>query len=191
MRWPPSLARDFPAPILFVQHIGAHPGELWKLVSASEGDLPQPGTIYIAPPDHHMLLDAQVIRLSRGPKERHARPAIDLLVRSAALHYESRAIGVVLTGMLDDGSAGLWAIKEGGGAPVAQDPADVYPPRMTQSALACVTADHVVPLARLGSLLYDLACHGAAASSGLLQRPDRPARPASDSLRLLHPQGAG
>ena len=195
----PCLARDFPAPILFVQHIGAHPSELWKLVSARgpnravsarDGDLPRPGTIYIAPPDHHMLLDALAIRLSRGPKERHAGPAIDPLFRSVALHFGSRAIGVVLTGMLDDGSAGLRAIKESGGTAVVQDPADAYAPSMPQSALDCVTADHVVPLAGLGSLLYELACRVAAGPSGLLQRADRPIRPASDGRRLAPSQGA-
>ena len=162
----PALPRDFPAPILFVQHIGAHRSELWKLVAArgpnaavaaSDGDVSRPGTIYIAPPDQHMRLDGPVIRLSRGPKEHHARPAIDPLFRSAALHYGPRAIGVVLTGMLDDGSAGLRAIKDCGGTAVVQYPADAHAPSMPQSALACVDADHVVPLASLGQLLYDLA----------------------------------
>ena len=160
------LPCDFPAPILFVQHIGAHRSELWKLMStrgpnvavvASDGDVPRPGTIHIAPPDQHMLLDGHVIRLSRGPKEHHARPAIDPLFRSAALDYGPRAIGVVLTGMLDDGSAGLRAIKDCGGTAVVQDPADAQAPSMPRSALACVEADHVVPLAALGPLLYELA----------------------------------
>ena len=161
-----ALPRNFPAPILFVQHIGAHPSELWKLVSArgpnpavnaSDGDVPRPGTIYIAPPDQHMLLDGPVIRLSRGPKEHHARPAIDPLFRSAALSCGPRAIGVVLTGMLEDGSAGLRAIKDCGGTAVVQDPADAQSPSMPRSALACVDADHVVPLAALSPLLYALA----------------------------------
>ncbi|MDB5885148.1 MAG: CheB methylesterase [Polaromonas sp.] len=166
------LPRDFPAPVLFVQHIGAHPSELWKLVSArgpnkavtaADGDLPRPGMIHIAPPDHHMLLEENVIRLSRGPKEHHARPAIDPLFRSAALQYGPRVIGVVLTGMLDDGSAGLRAIKRCGGTAVVQDPADAFAPSMPQSALACVAADHVVPLAALGPLLYELASRPAPA----------------------------
>lgn len=145
----------------------------------------RPGTIYIAPPDHHLLLDALAMRLSRGPKERQARPAIDPLFRPAALHHGSRAIGVVLTGLLDDGSAGLRARKEGGGTAVVQDRADACPPRMPQSALDSVTADPVVPLARLGALLYELACRVAAAPSGLLLRPDRPARPAGERRPAL------
>ena len=175
----PALPRNFPAPILFVQHIGAHRSELYKLVNArgpnravtaSDGDVPRPGTIHIAPPDHHMLLDGHVIRLSRGPKEHHARPAIDPLFRSAALDYGPRAIGVVLTGMLDDGSAGLRAIKDCGGTAVVQDPADAHAPSMPQSALACVDADHVVPLAALGPLLYELASRPGGAT-GLPEPP--------------------
>lgn len=154
------LPRDFPAPILFVQHIGAHPSELSRLVSArgpnpalaaADGDVPRPGTIHIAPPDQHMLLDGPVIRLSCGP----------------------RAIGVVLTGMLDDGSAGLRAIKGCGGTAVVQDPADAHAPSMPRCALACVEADHVVPLAALGPLLYSLASRAVLASAA--GRPEPPA----------------
>ena len=189
-----ALPRDFPAPILFVQHIGAHPSELWKLVSArgpnaavtaADGDLPQPGTIYIAPPDQHMLLDGPVIRLSRGPKEHHARPAIDPLFRSAALDYGPRAIGVVLTGMLDDGSAGLRAIKDCGGTAVVQDPADAHAPSMPRSALACVAADHVVPLAALGPLLYELVSRPAGVDGAIaITEPFTP-------LRLEHAVSLG
>ena len=178
----PALVRDFPAPILFVQHIGAHRNELCKLVSArgpnvavtaSDGDMPRPGTIYIAPPDLHMLLDGRVIRLSRGPKEHHARPAIDPLFRSAALSRGPFAIGVVLTGMLDDGSAGLRAIKDCGGTAVVQDPADALAPDMPRNALACVEADHVVPLAVLGPLLHDLASRLAVrAATGMAPPPE-------------------
>jgi two-component system chemotaxis response regulator CheB len=97
--------------------------------------VPAAGTIHVAPPDHHMLLENGVIRVTRGPKEHHARPAIDPLFRSAALELGPRAIGVVLTGMLDDGSAGLRAIKDCGGTAVVQDPADAYEPSMPRAAL--------------------------------------------------------
>ena len=184
-----ALPGNFPAPILFVQHIGAHASELCKLVSARgpnpaltpvDGDVPRPGTIYIAPPDQHMLLDGPVIRLSRGPKEHHARPAIDPLFRSAALHCGPRAIGVVLTGMLDDGSAGLRAIKDCGGTAVVQDPADAHAPSMPRSALACVEADHVVPLAALAPLLHDLARRPARLVSAIAM-PEPP-----DTFRREH-----
>lgn len=162
----PTLAANFPAPILVVQHIGAHPSQLWQLVQARgpnaavvgrDGMAPQPGTIYFAPPDHHMLLEGGLIRLWRGPKEHHTRPAINPLFRSAALDCGPRVIGVVLTGRLDDGSAGLRAIKDCGGTAVVQDPLDAHTPDMPRNALAHVKADYVVPLAALGPLLYELA----------------------------------
>jgi two-component system chemotaxis response regulator CheB len=128
-----------------------------RAVEAREGDTPTPGTIYVAPPDHHMLLESGVVRLTRGPKEHHARPAIDPLFRSAALDCGPRAVGVVLTGMLDDGSAGLRAIKDCGGIAVVQDPAEAHEPSMPKSAMAAVQVDHVVPLQRMARLLFELA----------------------------------
>jgi two-component system chemotaxis response regulator CheB len=136
-------------------------------VTASDGEVPRPGIIHIAPPDQHMLLKGNVIRLSGGPKEHHARPAIDPLFRSTALDCGPRAIGMVLTGILDDGSVGLRAIKECGGTAVVQDPADAHAPSMPRSALACVDPDHVVPL------LYDLASRPADAASGMPHPPRR------------------
>jgi two-component system, chemotaxis family, protein-glutamate methylesterase/glutaminase len=161
-----ELPGGFPAPVFFVQHIGTHRSQLASLLSergpnravdAKEGEVPAAGTIYIAPPDHHMLLEGGVIRLSRGPKEHHARPAIDPLFRSAALDCGPRAVGVVLTGRLDDGSAGLRAIKDCGGIAVVQDPADAHEPSMPQSAMAAVQVDHVVALREMGRLLLELA----------------------------------
>ncbi|QGW81878.1 chemotaxis protein CheB [Variovorax paradoxus] len=161
-----ELPAGFPAPIFFVQHIGAHRSHLASLlndrgpnraVEAQQGDVPAAGTIYIAPPDHHMLLEGGVVRLTRGPKEHHARPAIDPLFRSAALDYGPRAVGVVLTGRLDDGSAGLRAIKDCGGIAVVQDPAEAHEPSMPQSAMAAVQVDHVVALRGMGQFLFQLA----------------------------------
>ncbi|SDH42668.1 chemotaxis protein CheB [Variovorax sp. OV700] len=161
-----ALPAEFPAPIFFVQHIGAHRSQLASLLSGrgpnravegNEGEVPTPGTIYIAPPDHHMLLEGGLVRLTRGPKEHHARPAIDPLFRSAALDCGPRAVGVVLTGMLDDGSAGLRAIKDCGGIAVVQDPAEAHEPGMPQSAMAAVQVDHVVALREMGRLLFELA----------------------------------
>jgi two-component system chemotaxis response regulator CheB len=160
-----ALPADFPAPILFVQHIGAHRSQLPSLVSShgpnravspDDGAVPEPGTIYIAPSDQHMMVDGGRLRLSRGPKENHARPAIDPLFRSAALEWGSRVIGVVLTGMLDDGSAGLRAVKDCGGIAVVQDPSDAAEPSMPESAMSSTNVDHVVPLDQLAGLLYGL-----------------------------------
>jgi two-component system, chemotaxis family, protein-glutamate methylesterase/glutaminase len=160
-----QLAPDFAAPILAVQHVGSYPSVLPSLLSR-QGPLPaahavdgQPlvaGQITIAPPDHHMLVERDVIRLTRGPKEHHARPAIDPLFRSAALNWGPAAIGVVLTGLLDDGTPGLQAIKQAGGTVVVQDPEDAESPSMPVHALRHVAVDHKVPLAAMGKLLTHL-----------------------------------
>src|ERR1700712_180297 len=125
------LPADLAAPVLVVLHIGAHPSTLPELLSArgplaaqhgQDGEVLEGGRIYIAPPDHHMLLVGDRLGLNRGPKEHHARPAIDPLFLSAALSRGTDVIGVILTGMLDDGTFGLQAIKACGGAAVVQDP---------------------------------------------------------------------
>ena len=181
-----ALPPRFPAVVLVVQHIGANPSILPELLRsrganpalhAADGDALLPGTIYVAPPDHHMLLERDRIRLTRGPKENHARPAIDPLFRSAALHWGPRVIGVVLSGQLDDGTAGLLAIKECGGRAIVQDPASALEPSMPRSALAQVDVDLVLPLAEIGPALMRMV--GAeppretAAASELVRREVR------------------
>jgi len=105
-----------------------------------------------------MLVEARgTIRLSRGPKENRARPAIDPLFRSAALAFGADVIGVILTGNLDDGTAGLLAVKQSGGRTVIQDPVDAVAPSMPRSAARHVQIDHKVPLARLAPLLVRLS----------------------------------
>ncbi|WKB53567.1 chemotaxis protein CheB [Eleftheria terrae] len=157
-----ALPADFPAAVLVVLHIGMHRSALPRLL-ASVGPLParhavhgepmHAGCIYVAPPDRHLLVSQGSLRLSRGPKENHSRPAIDPLLRSAAVDCRARVIGVVLTGYLDDGSAGLAAVKACGGLAVVQDPEDAYAPQMPSSALATTAVDHVEPLSRLPALL--------------------------------------
>jgi two-component system, chemotaxis family, protein-glutamate methylesterase/glutaminase len=113
----------------------------------------EPGTITVAPPDHHLLLERGFVRVTKGPKENRFRPAIDPLFRSAAYVYGPRVIGVVLTGALDDGTAGLWTIKLRGGVAVVQDPAEALHPSMPMNALQNVAVDHSLPLAQIGPLL--------------------------------------
>ncbi|QJW84221.1 chemotaxis protein CheB [Ramlibacter terrae] len=157
-----ALPASFPAPVCIVQHIGRNPSILPGLLSheranravhAADGDRPAAGTIYIAPPDRHLLVEGPVLRVSHGAKENHARPAIDPLFRTAAVTWGPRVIGVVLTGQLDDGSAGLRAIKECGGTTVVQEPGTAAEPEMPASALAAAGADHCVPPAEIGPLL--------------------------------------
>jgi two-component system chemotaxis response regulator CheB len=123
----------------------------------ADGELIEYGKIYVAPPDHHLLLELGRIRLTKGPKENRFRPAIDPLFRSAAYSYGSRVVGVVLTGALDDGTAGLWAIKDRGGIAVVQDPAEAEQPSMPASALANVQVDHCLPLSDIPPLLITLS----------------------------------
>jgi two-component system chemotaxis response regulator CheB len=160
-----QLAPDFPAPILAVQHVGSHPSILPSLLAhkgrlaashAVDGERISPGRILVAPPDQHMMLADGTVRLSRAAKENHARPAIDPLFRSAAVAHGTGVIGVLLTGYLDDGTAGLQAIKRCGGTVVVQDPAEAFAPSMPASALRYVEVDHVVRLAEMGELLRTL-----------------------------------
>jgi two-component system chemotaxis response regulator CheB len=148
-----------------VLHIGDHASSLPELMSAAgplparharHGEVAQAGHVYVAPPDHHLLFDDGRLHLWHGPREHHTRPAIDPLFRSAALSAGPRAIGVVLTGRLDDGSAGLQAIKDCGGLAVVQDPADAEDPAMPLAALSAVRVDHQVPLRALPDLLAAL-----------------------------------
>jgi len=158
-----SLPKTFPGSLFVVMHSGPDSPGILDLILQRAGQLPaiqpkdgdriSPGTIYVAPPDHHMLVEPGRIRLSRGPKENRFRPAVDPLFRSAAQVYGPRVIGVVLTGGLDDGTAGLWAIKRLGGTAVVQDPEDALVASMPLSALKYVRVDYRVPLVELGPLL--------------------------------------
>ena len=102
---------------------------------AEDGEAFEQGTIYIAPPDHHMLVKERTVLVTKGARENRSRPAIDPLFRSAAVAHGPKVIGVVLTGMLDDGTAGMIAIKKCGGVTIVQDPADAKYPGMPQSAI--------------------------------------------------------
>jgi len=160
-----TLPASFPAVVLIVLHIGAHEsilasilrsGSTQPVAEGADGDEARPGHVYVAPPDRHMLLDHDRIRLSAGPREHYTRPAIDPLFRSAALTRGPRVIGVLLTGRLDDGVAGLQAIKECGGTVVVQDPATAEAPGMPRSALRLVAADRIVPLGAIAETLVEL-----------------------------------
>jgi two-component system, chemotaxis family, protein-glutamate methylesterase/glutaminase len=122
-----------------------------------DGEEIQPRQIYVAPPDWHMLIRPGHVHLSRGPRENATRPAVNPLFRSAARSYGPRVVGVILTGALDDGSAGLIAVEESGGVTIVQDPADAEVPGMPENALTYVDADHVLPLVEIAPRLIDLA----------------------------------
>lgn len=161
-----QLPPDFPATIFIVWHISPDYPSLLPQILARAASLPvdhaidkepiQMGRIYVAPPDHHLLVEPGVVRLSRGPRENRFRPAVDVLFRSAARSYGARVIGVVLTGSLDDGAAGLYAVKERGGIAVVQDPTDALHPSMPRAAMKAVAVDHCLPVSQIGALLVHL-----------------------------------
>ncbi|HEY0334368.1 MAG TPA: chemotaxis protein CheB [Stenotrophomonas sp.] len=174
-----QLPADFPACILVVQHIGAQPSELAHLlqrrsameVKFAESGLPlRPGVMYVAPPDRHLLVEDGVLCLTHDPKENYTRPAIDPLFRSAAIAHGPAVIGVVLSGLLDDGTAGLQAIKACGGVAVVQDPEDAQEPSMPHSARDNVSVDVVVPGAELAQALQALVGVSTIASSNTPER---------------------
>ena len=160
-----GLPRDLPAAVCIALHIGARPSNAPELfgragrlpaVFAAQGAPLLPGCIYVAPPDHHLLVAPGRLHLSRGPQGNRTRPAVDPLFRTAAEAYGPAAIGVILSGLLSDGTAGLSAIKGRGGTSVVQDPQDALYPGMPNSALAHVLVDHCVPVSGMAGLLVRL-----------------------------------
>ncbi len=162
-----AFPADLPAAVFIVVHIPARSiGILATVISAAgrlpvqqatDGMLIVPGNVYLAAPDHHLILGNGEMRLGRGPRENMARPAIDALFRSAAVSYGPRVIGVVLSGLLNDGASGLEAIKRCGGLTLVQDPLDAIADEMPRRAMQATTVDLSMPSARLGDVLSDLA----------------------------------
>lgn len=164
-----GLPANLSASVFVVLHIGAGingqsylPDILTKAgplpaVRPRDGEAIQHGTIYVAPPDYHLLITPERVQLSHGPKENRTRPAINPLFRSAAAAYGESVIGVILTGLLDDGVAGLAEIKRRGGVAVAEDPATALFPSMPYNATLKVEVDFVVPLPRIAGVISALA----------------------------------
>lgn len=162
-----SLPADFPASVFVVLHSPPQgPGLLPEIIRrnsalpvrhAADGEKILHGRVYVSKPDYHMMLEGNRIRVVRGPKENFHRPSIDALFRTAAECYGPRVVGVVLTGNLDDGTAGLYTVKKLGGVAIVQDPKDAVAPAMPKSALRNVKVDRCLPLALIGQLLVQLA----------------------------------
>jgi two-component system chemotaxis response regulator CheB len=127
-----------------------------------DGDLIEHGHIYVAPPDYHLILHRGRIELQRGPRENMQRPCINVMFRSAAAAYEERVAGVVLTGLLDDGAAGLWEIQQHGGSTIVQDPEEASYRSMPDSAIAGLNVEYILPLREIGSILARLSMHNDA-----------------------------
>jgi two-component system, chemotaxis family, protein-glutamate methylesterase/glutaminase len=176
-----GLPADFPAAVLIVLHIAATQKSLLagilsragplRAAPAMDGAPLRAGHIYVAVADHHLMVERDRIKVTRGPKENHFRPSIDVLFRSAAYYFGARAIGVVMSGALSDGSSGLFAIKRLGGLAVIQDPDEALYSSMPLSALSRVDVDYGLPAAEIGALL-----------SGLTKQPP----PRSEPLDAAH-----
>jgi two-component system chemotaxis response regulator CheB len=162
-----ALPADFPAAVLAVMHFPPHATSLLPLILGRRGPLPavhaedgaeiRPGTIYVAPPDRHLLVEGGRLRLSRGPRENGHRPAADALFRSAARAYGRCVVAVVLSGTLDDGTAGLSTVRRRGGVTVAQHPDDALFAGMPKTAIEAGVVDHVLPVRDIAPLLARLA----------------------------------
>src|SRR5689334_10290095 len=174
-----GLPADFPAAVFVVWHLSPGVRSVLPQVLTragplnahvpSDGDRIEPGRIYVAPNDHHMLLEKGYIRVARGPKENRFRPAVDPLFRSAAYIYGPRVIGIVLSGALDDGTSGLWSIKMRGGTAIVQDPEDAEHRSMPLNALGNVAVDYTLPVEKIGPLLARLVGEEAPARAGMAQ----------------------
>lgn len=182
-----ALLANFPAAILAVMHVGARNSVLPEILGktsalpvrfAEEREPVRAGRILLAPPDRHMLVanlaGQATVELTRGPKENHTRPAIDPLFRSAAAAFGPKVVGVVLSGYLDDGTAGLQAIKACGGKALVQEPQDAVAPSMPQSAIDHAGVDWRLPCAEIGPALLALANGTLAPASAAQSLPPVP-----------------
>jgi two-component system chemotaxis response regulator CheB len=177
------LQRDLPASVLVTIHLPSYArSSLDEVLSragplpasfAKNGDVLKKSRIYVAPPDRHLIVDGDRISLGEGPRENNTRPAIDPMLRSAAVCCGSRTIGVVLTGTLGDGASGLWTVRQGGGITVVQDPKDAAFAEMPLTALNRAKPDHVARLQDMPALLSVLA-----------QQPAGEAQPLPRSIRF-------
>jgi two-component system, chemotaxis family, protein-glutamate methylesterase/glutaminase len=160
-----SLPPDLPAAIFVVLHLWPTGKSYLASILQRAGQLPvseaidgapiRSANVYVAPTDFHLLVDDGRMRVIHGPRENRARPAINPLFRSAAASYRRRVVGVILTGTLDDGAAGLWAVKQCGGVTIVQSDAEFV--EMPRSAVESVQVDHHLPLDEIGPLLNRLA----------------------------------
>jgi two-component system, chemotaxis family, protein-glutamate methylesterase/glutaminase len=179
-----SLPNHFDAAILVVLHTSSHAGSLlpqilqrsshFPVVHPEDGEILLKRKVYIAPPDFHMLIEGNLIRIIQGPRENLHRPAIDPLFRSAASSWGRKAIGVVLTGSLDDGTSGLMLVQARGGAAVVQDPESAMFASMPASAREHVPDAKVLPLEEIGPYLQKLVQETLPSSTGTEAEPGAP-----------------
>ena len=176
-----SLPKTLPASIFIVQHLAPYRfSNLPEILSRAgtlnashpkDGQNIEIGKVYVAPPNQHLLLENNKILIKKGPKENRFRPSIDALMRSAAYYYGPRVIGIVLTGMLDDGTSGIWSIKRLGGMTIVQNPQEAEFSSMPENVLEYVDVDHILPINEISNLLIKVAGQ-AIKSEEILKYPD-------------------
>src|SRR5262249_3814689 len=158
------LPQKLDASVFVVMHVGSQ--TMLPEILGRCGNLPavcaghqkryQPGCVYCAPANHHLMIKDHVTVLTRGPRENGHRPSVDVLFRSAARAHRSKVVGVVLSGGRDDGSSGLYSIKARGGVAIVQDPAEAATPNMPQNALNMVDVDYCLPVRQIADVLVQL-----------------------------------
>lgn len=166
-----DLPPDLPAAIFIVLHTSPQsPATLGgilglraniRVTDAVDGEAIKPGHVYVAVPNCHLQVEQGKVRVVAGPKENRHRPAIDALFRSAAIAYDRETIGVVLTGLLDDGSVGLALIKQTGGTTIVQDPEDAMFSAMPRNAIHASRPDYILPLDEIGAAIVRLIAESA------------------------------
>ncbi|HEX8141225.1 MAG TPA: chemotaxis protein CheB [Pyrinomonadaceae bacterium] len=164
----PELAPDFPLPVVIVQHRKKDGDDglcefLRKrsrlpLVEPNDKEKVEPGYIYLAPRDYHLLIEKSIFALSTESPVAFARPSIDVLFESAAEVYHERAVGVILTGANRDGAQGLAKIKSFGGLTLVQEPQSAESPTMPEAAISTTPVDRILPLPEIAPFLNEL-CH--------------------------------
>jgi two-component system chemotaxis response regulator CheB len=142
------------------------------------------GRIYVARPDHHLLIDDSRIRVTRGPKENRFRPAVDPLFRSAAYTFGPRVIGVITSGALDDGTSGLWEVKRRGGTAIVQDPSEAEIGSMPENAIREVSVDHVVPGREIAALISRLSQEEAVEPGEVFMQDETENQKTQDEIRI-------
>ena len=171
----PALPADFPVPIVIVQHLPSTSDDYLPrslnekcriaVKQADDKETPEPGVVYIAPPNYHLLVELDgTFSLSIDERVNYSRPSIDVLFETAADVFGGRAVGVILTGASSDGSRGLRRIKESGGLTIVQDPESAQAEIMPRAALAETEVDWIVPLEEIGPILCQI-CMGSSAGS--------------------------
>ena len=175
-----NLPRDLNAVVLIVQHVPAHvPSNLAKVLqskcplpiyTAKDGMRMEAGTVYTAVSDYHLLIEDDYLVVAKGPQENRFRPSVDALFRSAAYHYRSRVIGVVLSGALNDGTSGMWAIKRFGGVSIIQSRAEARFDSMPTNVLQYVGCDHELSALDMGKVLNQICKNASGMKKN--ERPD-------------------